>query len=114
MAGLVGHKSWGEAAEGFFFHGLLACPAPFDFGADSSGPGVVSCPIELCRPSGGFAVFVVEVEEGTVVVALAGLGQLGLEKVVESVSGGCVDRDVEGDGFSVTDALIRWVPGGIY
>ncbi len=100
MAGLVGHKSWGESAEGLFADRLLSCPAPFDLGADAAGLGVVTGPVELGRPGGGFAVFVVEVEEGPVFGTVGCLGQLRLEKLVESVGGGRIDLDLERDGLA--------------
>lgn len=40
-------------------------------------------------------MFVIEVEEGAVVIALGGLGQLDLEKLVEGLGGRSVDGDVE-------------------
>ena len=59
----------GEAAEGAAFDGLLAGVRPIETGADAAGFRIVTSPIELGRPGGRLAVFVVEIEEGPILAA---------------------------------------------
>lgn len=66
---------------------------PWRRGADASCQGVVARPIEFSRPGGGFAVFVVEVEEGAVVLAAGGVGKALLQEAVEVGCGAGVNGD---------------------
>ena len=53
----------------------------------------------------------IEVKEGTVVVAFGGFGGLRLEEGVEGIGGCSVDRNLECDGFARTgsvDAMGAW------
>ena len=100
LAGGVEMEGRGKAAEGAAFDGFFAGVGPLQSGAHAAGLRFVTGPIKFRRPSGGFAVLVVEVEKGAVFAALGVCGEFCGEEGLQHGGGGGVHRHVDRDGFA--------------